>query len=72
MMEALGYSETRLLTRATRRNNPEDGILPTLLLQSGLLVAKLTTVNDGTINECGKASAMRIGRGNGAITMKPA
>jgi hypothetical protein len=31
LMEALSSSETSLLTRTTRRNIPEEGILPTLL-----------------------------------------
>jgi hypothetical protein len=34
MMQALGSSETLALTRATRRNNPGDGILRSLYLFS--------------------------------------
>jgi hypothetical protein len=36
MMEAIHYSETSLLTRATRRNIPEDGIFHQLSQQNNL------------------------------------
>jgi hypothetical protein len=62
MMEALGYSETSALTRATRRNIPEVGILSSHLrenLKSYKMIIGLTNVF-WNITPCGSSKNRRF------------
>jgi hypothetical protein len=56
MKEALSSSETSILTRATRRNNPEDTILQTICTYE-----RIGFRMDGVSSWCNLARCLRIG-----------
>jgi hypothetical protein len=44
MMEALSFSDTSILTRATRRNGPEDAVIQCYFLKCNSLFKSVCTV----------------------------
>jgi hypothetical protein len=59
MMEAIHSSETLVLTRATRRNSPGDGILQSLSRENLKSYTVLEISHRGKIRLLGKITALR-------------